>query len=1199
MNIKRFASARTCLPALLILALCPYAAKADELLKSYDIKAQSMDRALRDFAAQTEIQVAFSPDIVDGLVARAVEGDYAPESALQTLIDDSGLDYEFASEKLVVLRASQVAEDERGDSDPKNSSSQSVLMAQNASSQLSATTSGQSNEDGVAGIVSGRVVDARTGTNLKGALVTIEETGQSTSTNDLGEFRFPSVTAGYYTLRVSYLGYVEQTAEINLLAGAVEQRRFALIGGSELEEIVVFGQRSARAQALNIERTAPNSQTVLSADMLGNFNGTTISEALRRAPGVAFIPDENTGEGANIVFRGLEPDLNQVTLNGIRLLDGTGIGRAPDLSNILTEAVESVTINRTLLPSDESSGAGAVIEIETKGPLDRDERFASFGVEYGENGGDFGDEFGINGALSGRFGANRDFGISLSASYRESETTRVNYDVNTPLPEVLPLDENGEAPIARTSEVDPRLLFPFEEAFPNLYTDEIVSEQGASDVETLSLTGTVQKAWGDHTQWRLDGVYSEDRVARFSLSTRANVRDNYQLIPVDELGGEERYVYVTEDAFSGFFGPGIIGSIGRLVSGVPDQESRTLSLSFRGDTSVGQWDTSYGLGYSRSESENTSSYTVSLGNLFDEPRTDNEGVLADRSFLQTEALENLTSDGRIISVYPALRPNDDSFVLPLFSDQGFAFYNAIDNLPVGVRRFGGRKSRSKEYTVDYSLRRTFNADYPKYVEVGLNYTHSDFFSPTNSLANDVASGQGYFQNAEGAVPSDFGLRFAPNLLSQVGATGGFLSLDGGSVTDLVNGIPGFVESGLLIPESERERTDSNNAKTIEKTFAPYLEMQFDIGKLELIGGVRLESIEISSTSFTSPSVLGVNFENLLDPSDFGQFLGEKVTQTELLPRFLANYRFTDNVIFRGAYYVTASRPQLSRLTSQRRLFLYFYPFLSTNGDRPLLSVTQGNPDLKPAVTHNFGLDWEWFFDDVGVIKIAGFYKQIDDPLQATRVLGGLDVLPEDLVLPDIPYFNDLPDPLEVQVNQPINGEEDDRIWGAELTLERQLAFLPDIFNGLGIFTNYTYTDSEGTRRLRVSPNVDQRGFVEIEAPIFQAPEHQGTFGFTYNNYNVDATLFYTAQARRLSSIGDFGLDNYNEAIETLDFRLDYFREFGGTTVRFFLRGEDLLSGREDAFLQTSIGGDNGVPKYFTGATYFGGRSVFLGASATF
>ncbi|MFB2351605.1 TonB-dependent receptor plug domain-containing protein, partial [Priestia megaterium] len=81
------------------------------------------------------------------------------------------------------------------------------------------------------------------------------------------------------------------------------------------------------------------------ADMLGDFGGQTISESLRRAPGVSFQRDSFTGDGTNIQIRGLDPDMNTVKLNGVELPEGTGLGRSASLNNIQTESISKVTIS--------------------------------------------------------------------------------------------------------------------------------------------------------------------------------------------------------------------------------------------------------------------------------------------------------------------------------------------------------------------------------------------------------------------------------------------------------------------------------------------------------------------------------------------------------------------------------------------------------------------------------------------------------------------------------------------------------------------------------------------------------------------------------------------------------------------------------------------------------------------------------------
>ena len=103
------------------------------------------------------------------------------------------------------------------------------------------------------------------------------------------------------------------------------------------------------------------------------------------------------------------------------LPDNTGVGRSPDIGGILTDSIDSITINKTLLPSQDSNGVGGLIEIETKSPLDRPRRFASLGYERTEHGSDFGNEQFFNGTLSGRFGESDDFGVSVSVQFRDQE----------------------------------------------------------------------------------------------------------------------------------------------------------------------------------------------------------------------------------------------------------------------------------------------------------------------------------------------------------------------------------------------------------------------------------------------------------------------------------------------------------------------------------------------------------------------------------------------------------------------------------------------------------------------------------------------------------------------------------------------------------------------------------------------------------
>lgn len=1163
---------------------------ADEKSTSTDdggIAPQPLDTALEEFAERSGLQVIYLADVAKGKQSPGAEPDLSDQATLDQLLASTDLQYEFLNDKTVTLQT--VTDGARGDSDSKNSIPTPVLMAQNTAQAMNAES--PLNDDERAGIITGRVTDARTGVNLKGALVTIEETRQSTSTNDLGAFRFPSVSAGTVTLTVSYLGYASQSAVVNVQGRSVSQD-FMLRGGSELEEIVVFGERSARAQSLNQERTAPNAITVISSDQLGNFNGTTISEALRRAPGIAFVPDESTGDGANIVIRGLEPDLNQVTLNGAPLIDGTGLGRAPDLSAILTGSIESVTINRTLLPSQDSNGAGALVEIETFSPLDRAARFASINLEYGEKGSDFGDEFLAIGSVSGKFGEAENVGISASASYRERSTKRINYSVTSLTPEFLP------AGVENPQLLDPRTPFPFTDGV-NVYPRGVGSNQGETEDETLFLSVTGEAEVLEGTNLRLDMSYSERVTTTHNALTSFFTQSGTREAPVESLGGELRFVSFAEDPFLGtplepFLGSGIIGGVNRSTSLNPDVEDSTLSLSLRGDTQHDLWTVEYGASYSSSEESRPTSFDFALGQQLD--TVGFFGLTAiPPELLSDEARQN-TIDGSIVSIFAPVRPGNDSFLLPLLSQQGVSFFNDTDELALANLTENSAQAGEGE-TLDFNLsgRRDFAPDWLSYVEVGVNYRESSFENSGSLLTGDAEYGV-----ADGLSISDFGLAFGPGFLIDVGAQSDLDSVTRESAERFLSSVDQLVEGGQLVLLGPAVPSDDLSRQTSEDTLVAYLEASMEFGPVEVIGGFRYEELEISSRSFSRPRVFDVNNQFIPEITDeFAGFITDSATQSAFLPRVLINYTWYENTFVRFGYFQTVSRPRLEDVTDRQFVTLRQDPSRSPTGDRPVLEVRQGNPDLNPAKTDNFDLSFERYFADAGVIKIAAFYKVINDPLQDTFLSGDLEVLPESLILPDIPEFNDLiGQPVFVALNQPVNGDKDAEIFGFELTVETQLNFLPEAFDGLGVYANYAYTDSSIERRFPSSLEPD--GFIEIDdIPFDGSPENSGTFGFTYTNYRFDGSLLYSYQDRRLDSFNRNFAHDFSEEIDSLDLAINYLFDLRGLDARLFLRATDLLSDADDRYLARTVGGRDGVPKYFTGASYFGGRTIRVGFGTSF
>lgn len=79
-----------------------YASQAQEI--EFDIDAQPTDQTLLDIAEAGDVQVLFSPDVVERNESPEVRGAQSLESALETSLDATGLVYEFKSEDFIVVK---------------------------------------------------------------------------------------------------------------------------------------------------------------------------------------------------------------------------------------------------------------------------------------------------------------------------------------------------------------------------------------------------------------------------------------------------------------------------------------------------------------------------------------------------------------------------------------------------------------------------------------------------------------------------------------------------------------------------------------------------------------------------------------------------------------------------------------------------------------------------------------------------------------------------------------------------------------------------------------------------------------------------------------------------------------------------------------------------------------------------------------
>lgn len=223
--------------------------------------------------------------------------------------------------------------------------------------------------------------------------------------------------------------------------------------------------------------------------------------------------------------------------------------------------------------------------------------------------------------------------------------------------------------------------------------------------------------------------------------------------------------------------------------------------------------------------------------------------------------------------------------------------------------------------------------------------------------------------------------------------------------------------------------DAADYRARENVFAAYILTQLNFGeKFTLVPGFRYERTDVK---YTGTEILFDEDGDFLSRNDIP---GEN-TFNNYLGSIHAKYRITENTNFRAAFTQTLARPNFRDLT----------PFqLILEED---LELERGNPFLVPTTSNNFDVMFEHYLSSVGIISGGFFYKNLKNYIfpftfEEDRPIGGPT------------------GPVETfDIIEPRNGESA-KLYGFELAFQNRFTFLPGPLEGLGVYANYTYVNSE-------------------------------------------------------------------------------------------------------------------------------------------
>jgi TonB-dependent receptor len=210
----------------------------------------------------------------------------------------------------------------------------------------------------------------------------------------------------------------------------------------------------------------------------------------------------------------------------------------------------------------------------------------------------------------------------------------------------------------------------------------------------------------------------------------------------------------------------------------------------------------------------------------------------------------------------------------------------------------------------------------------------------------------------------------------------------------------------------------------EDIYAAYAMQTTDIGRLRMVGGLRMEHTRVSGEGFVTRDNW-TTFEEATTGREY----------TNVFPSLHANFRVNPDLVLRGAVTTGIIRPRISNMR----------PSGSINEEAAIPTFSGSNPEIRPTRSLGFDVMGEYYVP-LGVFSAGVFYKRLRDVVfTVTREGTAQD------------FFVDQ----SLEGYRITRAENSDRgeIYGFEVNLDRPLDFLPAPFNGLGVITNYTYTES--------------------------------------------------------------------------------------------------------------------------------------------
>jgi len=213
--------------------------------------------------------------------------------------------------------------------------------------------------------IEGEIKDALTNEPLIGANVILTGTSLGGATDGAGKYTIRNVPSGSYTIRVTYIGYETIEKVIEVRENEKLEQNFNLKPvGIEGETVVVTAQASGQMEAINKQLSSDRILNAVSSARIQELPDANAAESVGRLPGVSLL--RSGGEGDRVVIRGLAPQYNVITVNGVKLSSSNQNDRSTDLSMISPNMLEGIQVSKTITADMDANAIGGIVNFDLR-----------------------------------------------------------------------------------------------------------------------------------------------------------------------------------------------------------------------------------------------------------------------------------------------------------------------------------------------------------------------------------------------------------------------------------------------------------------------------------------------------------------------------------------------------------------------------------------------------------------------------------------------------------------------------------------------------------------------------------------------------------------------------------------------------------------------------------------------------------------